>query len=91
MSLGRRMWDFSAEPGDDRSRQAGVAAARPALAGAQRRWCGEPGHRDGCLLGGLLLADDGAGWVGSVLLVQLGDRAAVAAMWAGAPVVRAGL
>jgi uncharacterized protein YciI len=58
---------------------------------AQRRWFGEPGHRDGFILGGPLLSDDGAGWVGSALLVQLGDRAAVEAMLAGAPYVQAGL
>jgi uncharacterized protein YciI len=38
-----------------------------------------------------LLSDDGVGWVGSALLVQRGDRAAVEAMLAGAPHVRAGL
>jgi uncharacterized protein YciI len=37
------------------------------------------------------LSEDGAGWVGSALLVQLGDRAAVEAMLAGAPYVQAGL
>jgi hypothetical protein len=95
-----------------------VEAARQALEAAQRRWFGEPGHRDGFILRGPLLSDDGAGWVGSALLVQLkrfaqypdvrpdrlqgsrgrgnartslGDRAAVAAMLAGAPYVQAGL
>jgi uncharacterized protein YciI len=38
-----------------------------------------------------LLADDGGGWVGSALLVQLRDRAAVEAMVAGAPYVQGGL
>jgi len=52
---------------------------------------GEPGHRDRVILGGPLLADDGVGWVGSVLLVQLGDRGGVEAMLASAPYVRAGL
>jgi uncharacterized protein len=95
--LGRRMWDYPAEPGDDRRflvighGTPGGEAARQALEAAQRRWFGEPGHRHGVILGGPLLADDGAGWVGSALLVQLGDRAAVEAMWAGAPYVQAGL
>jgi uncharacterized protein len=95
--LGRTMWDYPAELGDDRRflvighGKPGTDATRLALAAAQRRWFGEPAHRDGVILGGPLLADDGAGWVGSALLVQLGDRAAVAAMLAGAPEVRGGL
>jgi uncharacterized protein len=95
--LGRTMWDSPAEPGDERRflvigrGRPGVGAARRALAAAQRRWFGEPGHRDGVIVGGPLRSDDGAGWVGSALLVQLGDRAAVAAMLAGAPYVQAGL
>ena len=96
-ALGRTMWDYPAEPGDDRRflvigrGKPGVEAARQALEAPQRRWFGEPGHRDRFILRGPLLADDGGGWVGSALLVQLGDRAAVEAMLAGAPYVQAGL
>jgi len=96
-TLGRRMWDYPAEPGDDRRflviarGRSGVEASRQALEAAQRRWFGEPGHRDSFILRGPLLSDDGAGWVGSALLVQRADRAAVEAMLAGAPYVRAGL
>jgi uncharacterized protein len=96
-ALGRTMWDYPAAPGDERRflvighGRPGVAGARQALGAAQRRWLEQPGHREGCILRGPLLADDGAGWVGSVLLVQLGDRGAVGAMLAGAPWVRAGL
>jgi uncharacterized protein YciI len=95
--LGRTMWQFPAELGEDRRflvighGQPGADATRRALAAAQRRWFGEPGHRDGVILRGPLLSDDGAGWVGSALLVQLRDRAAVEAMLAGAPYARAGL
>jgi uncharacterized protein len=95
--LGRTMWDFPAEPGDDRRflvighGKPGVAAARQTLEAAQRRWLAEPGHRDGLILHGPLLSDDGAGWVGSALLVQVRDRAAIQAMLAGAPYVQAGL
>jgi uncharacterized protein YciI len=95
--LGRTMWQFPAELGDDRRflvighGKPGVEAARQALGAAQRRWSGGPGHRDGVILRGPLLSDDGAGWVGSALLVQLPDRAAVEAMLAGAPYVQAGL
>jgi hypothetical protein len=95
--LGRTMWQFPAELGDDRRflvvghGKPGVDAARQALGAAQRRWFGVPGHRDGVILRGPLLSDDGAGWVGSALLVQLRDRAAVEVMLAGAPYVQAGL
>ena len=96
-ALGRTMWQFPAEPGGDRRflvighGKPGGDAARRALGAAQRRWFGEPGHRDGVILRGPLLSDDGAGWVGSALLVQRRDRAAVEAMLAGAPYVQAGL
>ena len=95
--LSRTMWQFPAELGDDRRflvighGKAGVEATRQALGAAQRRWLGEPCHRDGVILRGPLLSDDGAAWVGSALLVQLRDRAAVEAMLAGAPYVQAGL
>jgi uncharacterized protein len=96
-ALGRTMWDYPAELGGDRRflvighGKPGTDAARQALGAAQRRWFGEPGHRDGCILRGPLLSDDGAVWVGSALLVQLPDRAAVEAMLAGAPYVQGGL
>lgn len=95
--LGRTMWQFPAELGDDRRflvighGKPGVDATRQALGAARRRWFGEPSHRDGVILRGPLLSDDGTAWVGSALLVQLRDRAAVEAMLAGAPYVQAGL
>jgi uncharacterized protein YciI len=95
--LGRTMWDYPAQPGDDRRflvighGRPDVEPARQAAEAAQRRWFGEPGHRDGIILRGPLLADDGTGWMGSALLVQLRDRAAAEAMLAGAPYVQAGL
>jgi uncharacterized protein YciI len=95
--LGRTMWDFPAELGDDRRflvighGKPGVEAARQAQEAAQRRWLGEPGLRVGFILHGPLLSDDGAAWAGSALLVQLRDRAAVEAMLAGAPYVQARL
>jgi len=96
-TLGRTMWDYPAEAGDDRRflvighGRPGVEAARQGVAAAQRSWLGQPGRRERFILHGPLLSDDAAGWVGSVLLVQLADRAAVAAMLAGAPYVQAGL
>jgi uncharacterized protein YciI len=96
-ALGRTMWDYPVEPGDDRRflvigrGKPGVEAARQTVEGAQRRWFGEPGHREAFILRGPMLSDDGAAWVGSALLVQLGDRGAVEAMLADAPYMQAGL
>jgi uncharacterized protein len=96
-TLGAMMWDYPAALGDERRflvighAKPGMEAARQALETAQRRWVETPGHRAGCILCGPLLTEDGAGWLGSVLLVQLGDRAAVEAMVASAPYVQAGL
>ena len=69
------------------------AWSRPARPWRRRSGAGSvsPATATGVILCGPLLADDGAGWVGSALLVQLGDRAAVEAMLAGAPDVQAGL
>jgi uncharacterized protein YciI len=95
--LGRTMWDYPAELGDDRRflviglGKPGVEAARQALGAAQRRWFDQPGHRDRFILRGPLLSDDGTEWLGSAMLVQLRDRGAVQAMLAGAPCVEAGL
>jgi uncharacterized protein YciI len=88
--LGRTMWDYPAELGDDR-RFLVIGHGKPGVEVAQRHWVDEAGDGDGVILGGPLLSDDGAGWVGSALLVQLRDRAAVEAMLAGAPHMRAGL
>jgi uncharacterized protein len=96
-ALGRTMWDYPAEPGHDRRflvighGKPGMEAARQGLEEAQERWYGGSGQRDRFILRGPLLADDGAGWVGSALLVQAADRAALEAMLAGAPYVQAGL
>jgi uncharacterized protein YciI len=96
-TLGRTMWDYPAELGGDRRfvvighAKPGLEPTRQALGAAQRRWLGGPGLRDRLILVGPLLSDDGVGWVGSALLVQARDRAAVEAMVADAPYVRAGL
>ena len=96
-TLGRTMWDYPAELGGDRRfvvighAKPGLEPTRQALGAAQRRWLGRPGLRDRLILVGPLLSDDGAGWVGSALLVQARDRAAVEAMVDDAPYVRAGL
>lgn len=48
-------------------------------------------NADKMLAGGPLLADDGVTMVGSLILIELPDRAAAEAMMADDPYVRAGL
>lgn len=96
-ALGRTMWDYPAEAGNDRRflvighGKPGVEEARWAVEPEQRQWFGMPSHRDAFILRGPLLSDDGAEWVGSALLVQLRDRATVEIMLAGAPYAQAEL
>jgi uncharacterized protein len=95
--LGRTMWDYPAEPGDERRflviGRAGRGGGGPPVAGGgaaalvRRARPPRRGHRGWALAGGRRRRVG----VGSALLVQLGDRAAVAAMLAGAPYVQAGL
>jgi uncharacterized protein YciI len=49
------------------------------------------GYRDSILVGGPLLSDDGTAMVGSLLIVELPDRAAADAFTAADPYTRAGL
>ena len=48
-------------------------------------------NADKMLAGGPLLADDGVTMIGSLILIELPDRAAAEAMMADDPYVRAGL
>jgi len=92
--LGRTMWDFEGDGVDSRFLVIGHGGAdtdarSAALLDAERRYlAGFLDHLIGC---GPLLSDDGREWVGSAILIELGDRAAVEAMLASAPYVRAGL
>jgi uncharacterized protein YciI len=48
-------------------------------------------HNDQLLLAGPLLSDDGAAMIGSLLVVEMADRAAVDAFLAADPYAKAGL
>jgi uncharacterized protein len=95
-ALGRTMWDFDGDPARNRRflvighGRPGVGATRDLLLDAHRRYL-DHGYRDRFIARGPLLSDDGTEWVGSAMLVELPDRAAVDAMLAGEPFTRAGL
>jgi uncharacterized protein len=96
-ALGRTMWDFEGDPvGNQRflvigHGKPGMSAARDALLGEHRRYFLDHGYLDRFIARGPLLSDDGTGWAGSAMLVELRDRAAVDAMLADEPYARAGL
>jgi hypothetical protein len=96
-ALGRTMWEFQGGGPDARRfliighGRPGAGARRDALVEAHRRYFVERGYQDHFIARGPLLSDDGAEWVGSAMLVELPDRAAVEAMLADEPYVRAGL
>jgi uncharacterized protein len=96
-ALGGTMWDFQGDPSANRRflvlghGKPGASATRDALLDQHRRYFAERGYGDRFIQRGPLLSDDGAEWVGSAMLVELPDRAAVEAMLADEPYVRAGL
>jgi uncharacterized protein YciI len=93
-ALGGTMWDFQGDPArNGRFLIIGHGAAGTAPDGAldddQRRFVTE--RRRHFIACGPLLSDDGTNWVGSAMLVELLDRAAVEAMLAQAPHTQAGM
>jgi uncharacterized protein YciI len=94
-ALGRTMWDFDGDPdGDGRflligHGRPGATAERDALLEDHRNYLDT--YRERFIARGPLLSDDGSEWIGSAMLVELGDRAAVEAMLANEPYTRAGL
>jgi uncharacterized protein YciI len=95
--LGRTMWEFAGDPaGAPRflvigHGAAGVGADTDDLRDEQRRDLVDRGYHDHLIAHGPLLSEDGTGWAGSALLVELADREAVEEMVAGDPFARAGL
>jgi uncharacterized protein len=96
-ALGGTMWDFDGDPAANRRflvighGKPGMTATRDALLDQHRRYFAERGY-DRCFIErGPLLSDDGGAWLGSAMLVELRDRAAVEAMLADEPFTRAGM
>jgi hypothetical protein len=93
--LGRTMWDFAGTGG---RRFMVLAHGDPAATGPaddlrdqQHEYVTNGGHSDGLIAYGPMLGDNGEDWLGTVVLVELADRAAVEAMIRDAPYARAGL
>ncbi len=95
--LGRTMWDFRGSALHDvrfliiAHGRPGMSPSAEALLEERRRYLVEGGYEERIIARGPLLSDDGTEWVGSVMLVELPDRAAVDAMVSGEPSVSAGL
>ena len=92
--IGGTMWDFEGGSGPQRALphhrpRRGRRGSRRPLDDDQRRFVTE--RRRHFIACGPLLSDDGTNWVGSAMLVELRDRAAVEAMLAEAPYLRAGV
>lgn len=93
--LGRDMWSFKGDAGKNQrfliiARGKPGADPRATLQDARRQYHARNGYENSLIAGGSLLSDDGSQWMGSVLMVELRDRAAVDAMLAGDPWVQAG-
>ena len=96
-ALGRTMWEFHGDPEHNRRfliighGKPGMNQARDSLLDAHRRYLLHPDHQPHFIARGPLLADDGATWVGSAMLVEFPSREAVEGMLADEPYNRAGL
>lgn len=95
--LGRKMWEFKGDPEHNqrfliigRGKQ-GVSQMRDRLKEARSNYFIEKGYEERFIARGPLLMEDGMQWAGSALLIELPDRAAVKAMLANYPYVRAEL
>lgn len=95
--LAGTMWDFAGDAERNRRflilghARPGMTATRDALYEEHHRYFVEHGYLERLIERGPLLSDDGTEWLGSAMLVELRDRAAVDAMLASEPFGRAGL
>ena len=91
--LGRTMWEFKGDPhrhqrfliiGHGKPNASEQRGSLP----LRRRFLED--HRSQVIVSGLLLSDDDATWVGSIMLVEAPDRAAVKALAVSDPFAQAG-
>lgn len=93
---GRTMWDYTVPlAGEQRflviAQGAPDAAERAeALLPARRAHFDRHGAASRVVVTGSLLSDDGARWAGTVLMIQMPDRAAFDALWQDDPLLQAG-
>ncbi|MFF7446500.1 MULTISPECIES: YciI family protein [unclassified Streptomyces] len=94
--LGRTMWEFTGARAG-RPRFLVIAHGKPDATGASDRQLAEQhrylvdGYRHHLIAYGPLLSEDGTGWRGTALLVELPDRGAAEALMAEEPCARDGL
>ncbi|MGA0024082.1 MAG: YciI family protein [Burkholderiales bacterium] len=93
---GRTMWEYAAPLGDEQ-RFLIIAQGDPAAAGkaeallaARREHLVPHGAEERVIVTGSLLNDAGNAWAGTVLMIQMPDRAAFDALWREDPLVQAG-
>jgi len=95
--LGRTMWEFRSGARDEPRfliiglGRPGASASADTLRDERRRYLVEGRFEERIIQRGPLLSDDGTGWVGNAMLVELPHRDAVGAMVGGDPWVSAGL
>ncbi|MGO1081369.1 YciI family protein [Inquilinus sp. CA228] len=96
-ALGRRMWSFKGDP-DANLRflviahgRPGASAAADGLREAHGSFLADQDRQNRLIVGGPLLSDDGAAWVGAAAMVELPSRSDVEAMLATDPYAKAGL
>jgi uncharacterized protein YciI len=95
--LGGKMWDFKSDPGHNQRflvighGKPGMSTTRNGLLDEHHRYFIDKGYLPHFIVRGPLLSDDGKDWIGSAMLVEFPDRAAVEAMLAGEPYAKAGL
>ncbi len=95
--LGGTMWDFKGDL-DHNKRflviahgKSGVGATRKRLLDEHHHYFIDKGYIPHFIVRGPLLADDGSDWMGSAMIVEFPNRAAVEAMLASEPFTKAGL
>jgi uncharacterized protein YciI len=92
--LGRTMWQFQGDP-DQQRRFLVIGHGKPEASiqlsslPPRQRFLND--HHSQVIVCGSLLSDDGATWVGGIMLAEASDRAAVEALVESDPFVQAGL
>lgn len=93
---GRTMWEYTT-PLDGEQRflviaqgASGIAGEAGSLLEARRAHFARHRAEARVIVTGSLLGDDGSTWAGTVLMIQMPDRAAFDALWRDDPLVRAG-
>jgi uncharacterized protein YciI len=94
-SLGRTMWNFTRSGGRRFLIIAhgveGSTTRHDEVRPLQRQYHADTGYGDALIAFGPMLSDDGTEWLGTVMAVELADRAEAEAMVSNGPLAQAGL